>query len=174
VVNEDTDGDKAALKREIKRLNEELAAAARRAHLAAGSGGLEGAAGGTPARLAAAADTMLAATSPSFGQEARQADVWQQVAVWNAHLKHVCWVAALHPIQATPATCPPPPLLAPQGLARRQALMGALRREDAAVKEAKRLEAELEGMRGLVKVGLEAGCLDWLGGRAGGSALGYR
>jgi hypothetical protein len=31
--------------------------------------------------------------------------------------------------------------------------MGALRREDAAVKEAKRLEAELEGMRGLVKVG---------------------
>ena len=69
MVNEDTDGDKAALKREIKRLNEELAAAARRAHLAAGSGGLEGAATGTPARLAAAADAMLAATSPSMGQE---------------------------------------------------------------------------------------------------------
>ena len=73
VVNEDTDGDKAALTREIKRLNEELAAAARRAHLAAahGSGGLEGAATGTPARLAAAADAMLSATSPSMGQEVR-------------------------------------------------------------------------------------------------------
>ena len=34
VLNEDTDGDRAALKREIKRLNEELAAAKRQ--LAAG------------------------------------------------------------------------------------------------------------------------------------------
>ena len=31
--------------------------------------------------------------------------------------------------------------------------MGALRREDAAIKDVKRLEAELEGMRGLLKVG---------------------
>ncbi len=37
-------------------------------------------------------------------------------------------------------------------MGRRQALIGALRREDAAVKEVKRLEAELEGMRGLLKV----------------------
>ena len=42
--------------------------------------------------------------------------------------------------------------------ARRQALMGALRREDAAVKAVKQLEAEMEGMRGLMKVG-GLGCL---------------
>ena len=41
--------------------------------------------------------------------------------------------------------------------ARRQALVGALRREDSAVKEAKRLEGELEGMRGLLKVPVGAG-----------------
>lgn len=39
-----------------------------------------------------------------------------------------------------------------QGMGRRQALIAALRREDAAVKDAKRLEGELEGMRGLLKV----------------------
>lgn len=37
-------------------------------------------------------------------------------------------------------------------MGRRQALIAALRREDAAVKDAKRLEGELEGMRGLLKV----------------------
>lgn len=113
VVNEDTDGDKAALKREIKRLTEELAAARR----AAASGGSSGASAiadaagggepmsGTPARLASQADAMLSAVSPST-----------------------------------------------EGVGRRQALMGALRREDAAVKEVKRLESEVQGMAGLLKV----------------------
>jgi len=89
VVNEDTDGDRAALKREIKRLNEELAAARRQ--LAAGpppqfsmgaAAGASGAGGfaapgavagepqsGTPARLHAQADALLSATSPTMGQE---------------------------------------------------------------------------------------------------------
>ena len=57
------------------------------------------------------------------------------------------------------------PCTATQGMGRRQALIGALRREDAAVKEVKRLEAELEGMRGLLKVGGRAVC----GGRWAGS-----
>ena len=81
VVNEDTDGDKAALKREIKRLAEELAAAKRAAATAqqlslsggfapgalaaaAGSGGEAGT--GTPARLQAQADALLSATSPAM------------------------------------------------------------------------------------------------------------
>ena len=67
-------------------------------------------------------------------------------------------------LQSCCYSCYPGCLPGPQGLARRQALMGALRREDAAVKESKRLEAELEGMRGLVKVR----CLDGQAGRVGG------
>lgn len=82
VVNEDTDGDKAALKREIKRLMDELAAARRMGaqqpqlgaagdqQLApAGSGEALGT--GTPTRLAAQADALLAASSPGMGQEVR-------------------------------------------------------------------------------------------------------
>ena len=85
VVNEDTDGDKAALKREIKRLLEELAAVKRQLAtgpqqhpgMAAGAAGGFAAPGpvasepqsGTPARLHAQADALLSATSPSMGQE---------------------------------------------------------------------------------------------------------
>ncbi|PRW34071.1 phragmoplast orienting kinesin 2 [Chlorella sorokiniana] len=121
VVNEDTDGDRAALKREIKRLNEELAAARRQLaagpqqhHLGGAAATSSGFAApgpvagepqsGTPARLHAQADALLSATSPTM-----------------------------------------------EGMGRRQALISALRREDAAVKDVKRLEAELEGMRGLLK-----------------------
>lgn len=118
VVNEDTDGDRAALKREIRRLTEELAAARRGG---AGAGGAAaalglpaveggGEAGGTPTRLASQAEALLSAAAGVGSPGA-------------------------------------------EGAARRAALMGALRREDAAVKEARRLEAELEGMRGLLKVG---------------------
>lgn len=46
------------------------------------------------------------------------------------------------------------PSLSLQGVGRRQALMGALRREDLAVKDVARLQAELEGMKGLLKVTL--------------------
>lgn len=77
-MNEDTDGDRAALKREIKRLNEELAAAKRQ--LAAGppqqqyhSGGFAAPGpvsgepqSGTPARLHAQADALLSAASPNM------------------------------------------------------------------------------------------------------------
>ena len=113
VVNEDTDGDRAALKREIKRLNQELVAA-QRAAAAAAAGHAAGAAAagleplsGTPARLADAADAILGATSPGGGGG---------------------------------------------GLGRRQALMGALRREDNAVKDVHRLQGEVESMRDLLKV----------------------
>lgn len=86
-MNEDTDGDRAALKREIKRLQEELAAARRAQSQAqavpppmgavnvaaagsnmSGSSCTEPAMSGTPARLADAADAMLAAASPSMGE----------------------------------------------------------------------------------------------------------
>lgn len=71
------------------------------------------------------------------------------------------------PSRADKQRCRPPflSLCLLQGMGRRQALVGALRREDAAVKEVKRLEAELEGMRGLLKVGGRAVC----GGRWAGS-----
>lgn len=143
VVNEDTDGNVAALKREIRRLHEELAAAKRAgaaAAAAAGTAGLPAAAGaadssaaeagGTPARLASQANALLSAAAGVGSPSA-------------------------------------------EGAARRAALMGALRREDAAVKEARRLETELEGMRGLLKVGpctalhglgaclLAGGCEGW-------------
>ncbi len=85
MVNEDTDGDRAALKREIKRLQEELAAA-RRAHFQAtapsaasdGPAAVTGVAepqGGTPARLAATAEAMVAAASPSAGEVSRGANI---------------------------------------------------------------------------------------------------
>ena len=73
VVNEDTDGDRAALKREIKRLQEEVVALKRSGcGGGGGSGGLDAAGSATPARLQAAADAMLAHASPSVGQEVRR------------------------------------------------------------------------------------------------------
>lgn len=104
VVNEDTDGDKAALKREIKRLQDELLAT-RRMQQQQRPLAVAELSSGTPARLQATADSLLAAL-PSTEQE---------------------------------------------GVGRRQALMGALRREDLAVKDVARLQAELEGMKGLLK-----------------------
>ena len=98
MVNEDL-GDAAALRREVKRLREELEAA-RRAAAAGGSasGSLppDGAPGGTPARIAAAADALAASA-------------------------------------ATPAAA-----LGASGVnasVARKALIGALRREDMAVKQ---------------------------------------
>ena len=172
VVNEDTDGDRAALKREIKRLNEELAAVRRQlatgahhhylgATPAGGSGSHAGAAGeplsGTPARLHAQAEALLAATSPSTGQEVRGECAGRHcVCTSKGAVSHALgdliswpWVQRRASMRAPTH----PPATRPQGLARRQALVGALRREDAAVKEVKRLEGELEGLRGLLKVG---------------------
>eukprot|EP00887_Chlorella_sp_A99_P003515 scaffold7.g3515.t1 len=103
IVNEDL-GDAAALRREVKRLREELAAL-RRGQGQAGGAGVDAAPDptGTPARIQAAADAM--APTPAAGGG--------------------------------------------QGAARR-ALVGALRREDGAVKQVRRLEAEMAGLKDLV------------------------
>lgn len=178
VVNEDTDGDRAALKREIKRLQEELAASRRAqaqaavlsaasgssaaaAGAAAGSGsGFEGVAAaeqqrGTPARLAAAADAMLAAASPSAGEVSRHSgQLSDKMACLQPSCRH--HDAGSIPQEELLCTASLPhnaSFSIVQTAARRAALMGALRREDAAIKDVKRLEAELEGMRGLLKVG---------------------
>jgi hypothetical protein len=97
VVNEDTDGDKAALKREIKRLQDELLATRRTQQqqrpLAVAELG-----SGTPARLQATADSLLAAL-PSTEQEVGTC-WWQMGSLWlfpcssfsnPGHLIVPCW-----------------------------------------------------------------------------------
>ena len=96
MVNEDV-GDAAALRREVKRLKEELAAARASAASAASS---------TPARVQAAADALV-------GGPAVQGAAASQAA--------------------------------------RKALVGALRREDNAVKQVRRLEGQIKGMKELVQ-----------------------